>query len=213
MKLPKLACLNGPPLAPLILLNTDSFESGHAQHKGTRQSKRTSVNPLFTMISQNERLSVYNSTGHMIPMAIQKKIKKVSRDNLVQTYLQSFKVPGGIMYQCSKMTIYGTTYKSGEYLILPESTNSSLVIGKICSLLCCQEYAYFKYQRNATSYCPKTDLYYVKGLPEYDIVASHHLADYRPLQAKFYNIPILQHFWTKISDYGHSESLNSNLGI
>ena len=175
-------------LAPLPLLNTDLFESCHSPFKGIRYSKRTTINLPFTLMSHIEKINVYNSTGQMIPTPIEKSIKAVCQHELVEKYLKSSNVSGGVIYECSRLKIYGTLYQCEQYIILPESTNSSLVLGRIEKLLCCQEYAYFIYQRNAVSYCPKTDLFIVKGLPEYDLIASHHLADYRPLEAKFYRI-------------------------
>ena len=63
-------------LAPLPLLNTDGFEAKHSPHKQTRLRKRSSVNILLTLIKQDERASVYNSTGETLPEDIEKTIKR-----------------------------------------------------------------------------------------------------------------------------------------
>ena len=49
-------------LGPSPLTNTDLFESKHSPYKQIRIAKRTSVNVLYTLISNQERLNVYNST-------------------------------------------------------------------------------------------------------------------------------------------------------
>ena len=50
-------------LAGVVLLNTDLFESKHRPNKDIRRLKRSSVNVIYTMITHDEKLSVYNSTG------------------------------------------------------------------------------------------------------------------------------------------------------
>ena len=53
-------------LAPLVLLNTDLFESKHSPYKDIRKSKRNSKNVLYTLITNDEQRSVYHSTGQFI---------------------------------------------------------------------------------------------------------------------------------------------------
>ena len=168
-------------LAPLPLLNTDLFESIHSPYKNIRHAKRSSVNILYTLTSQHEYSSVYHSTGDMIPTPIEKTIVRVSEDNRVQKYMKNNKIVGGAIYECSKMSIFGTVYKAGQFVILP-STNDCLAFGKIIKLLSCEFNAYFLYKKTIAVYCSNTDLYMIHEHEDYDIIPSHHLADFRPLQ-------------------------------
>lgn len=90
------------------------------------------------------------------------------------------------MYECSKLSVFGTEYKRDQYIILPQSTNVSLVFGKIAKLLCCEEYAYFLYQKSIPRYCQKTDLHFIVEHQQdlnFELIASHHLPDFRPLES------------------------------
>ena len=64
-------------LAPLVMLNTDLFESQHSEYKTIRQKKRNSVNPLLTLITNHERLSVYRQShyhkSHVVYLVKQSK--------------------------------------------------------------------------------------------------------------------------------------------
>ena len=80
-------------LAPLVLTNTDLFESVHNPYKNIRRTKRTSKNVLYTLISHNEQLSVYHATGKMITSQVEKSIKHVCNDDIVKEYLQNFNGP------------------------------------------------------------------------------------------------------------------------
>lgn len=115
----------------------------------------------------------------MIPSPIEKIIKKVSEDIFVRRYMKKYKIVK-VMYECSKLSIFGTMYKQGHFVILP-SRNDCLAFGRIVKLLSCGENAYFLYKRNVSLHCSKTDLYMLTEHEDYDIIPSHHLADFRPL--------------------------------
>ena len=51
--------------------------------------------------------------------------------------------------------------------------------GKVVELICCKDYAYFKYEQTKATYCAATDLYFVESDPIQKIIPQHHLADYR----------------------------------
>ena len=71
----------------------------------------------------------------------------------IQTSLETY-----CIYECSKISLYGTQYKCGQYIILPESNNSIFHFGKIIKLLACEKYCYLLYQETSNQYCQKTDL-------------------------------------------------------
>ena len=169
-------------LAPLPLLNTDMFESKHSPYKQIKTAKRTTVNLLFTLINQDERRSAYYASGQILSPSIEKNILKVCNHKVAQEYLRKVNVTGGILYQCSQISVHGTQYKVGKYVILPQSTNSHPLFGKISMLLCCEEFCYLMCQRTSASYCSDTDLYIVKELQDFDIFPAHHLADFHPLE-------------------------------
>ena len=73
----------------------------------------------------------YGYLSEMLSDAIKKTIQKICSDQVVLKYLKSSNVPGGILYECSKIEVFGTEYKKGQYIILPKSTNASLFFGKI----------------------------------------------------------------------------------
>ena len=68
-------------------------------------------------------------------MDIDKKIQKlITEDKLVQDFLRSHKVPGEKLYQCSKLSVFNTEYKVGQFIILPGSKNISPKFGEIKKL-------------------------------------------------------------------------------
>ena len=82
-------------------------------------------------------------------LPIEKNILEICNDEVTLEYLTKFSVPGGLLYECSSIAVYGTDYKKGQYIILPQSTNSNLIFGKIAKLLCCEKYSAKKiYLRN-----------------------------------------------------------------
>ena len=173
-------------LAPLPLLNTDLFESVHSPYKTIRMKKRSSVNVLHTLITNQERLSVYNLTNGIIPLALEKDIEKVSNHKLVKKFLNSVKVEGGIIYQCKKLIVFGTSYKKGHVVILPGSKNDVPLFGKIIQLLACENYAYFLYKNVLATYCIKTDLFFIEELETDGFVPAHQLCDPRPLGNSYF---------------------------
>ena len=168
-------------LGPLPLLKTDIFESQHSPYKQIRLAKRTSVNILYTLSHHHERLSVYNSTGHTLPHDIEKVIVDKNTDEIVMDYLSRFKVKGNSLYECSKLSVFGTAYTQGQYVILPESSES-LMFGKIEKLLCCEKFGYILYRKTIAKYCTETDLFLIKELKKCEVIPVHQLPDYRPLQ-------------------------------
>ena len=81
------------------------------------------------------------------------------------------------MYECSKIAVFGTNYKKGQYVILPGSRNAILLLGKIEKLLCCLNFGYVLYRKVRSEYCSNTDLFFVNDTDQLDILAIHQLAD------------------------------------
>ena len=110
------------------------------------------------------------------------EIKGVSNDRIVKEYAKKNKVAGDV-FRCSRLTVFGTDYKSGEYVLLPDSTNNSPVFGKIANLFCSADQGYLKYQKTSNTYCMKLDIFYIKEEPGFDLIPVRQLADYHPLIA------------------------------
>ena len=138
-------------------------------------------------MKHKESLSAYHHSGELLSSSIESDIIKVCDHPVVTNYTKSTQVAGGVMYECKKLSVFGTAYRPGHYLILPESTNEAFVFGKIVKLLVCEEYAYFLYERHIPTYCSKTDLWFVSKQKQpktnRGIILSHQLPDFRPLEA------------------------------
>lgn len=118
----------------------------------------------------------------MLPPSIEKKVQKTCTDELAQNYIKKGNVDGNVLFQCSKLSAFGTEYKLNQYVLLPNSSNISPSFGKIKKLLCSKESAYLMYQKTSNIFCSKTDLFMVAEKNVLDIIPVHHLADYHPLQ-------------------------------
>ena len=95
----------------------------------------------------------------------------------IQTSLETY-----CIYECSKISLYGTQYKCGQYIILPESNNSIFHFGKIIKLLACEKYCYLLYQETSNQYCQKTDLHFITEKKMYGIIPAHQLGDFHPIE-------------------------------
>jgi hypothetical protein len=140
------------------------------------------VNPLKTMAVQQEHVAVYNSTNELLKPPKKMKVVEVCDDELVENYVKNSNNVENVLYLCSNLTIFGTEYKVGEFVILPNSTNISPSFGKIKKLLCSQKNGYLMYQKTISVYCEKSDLFMISELSEDEIIPVEHLADYHPLE-------------------------------
>lgn len=138
------------------------MESQHAPLNESREKTKCSVNVLKTIIEKREKRSVHASTSEMFPSAIKSTIKKLSANNVVKDYLRTHKVPGGVLYTCSTISVYSTEYQKNQYIVLPGSTNSHLHFGKITELLTDNKFAYFVYKETTNHYCTKSDLFFIQ---------------------------------------------------
>ena len=86
-------------------------------------------------MSNNERVSVYNSTSDMVVTPIERTITKISKSPIVADYIGKHNVSGGIIYTCSKISVFGTNYREGQVVILPNSDNKLMEFGEIVELL------------------------------------------------------------------------------
>ena len=68
------------------------------------------MNTLFTMISNDERISVFNLSGPMFPSIIETDVKGLCNDKIALDYATTLRETK-LLYECSKMSIYGTDYK------------------------------------------------------------------------------------------------------
>ena len=69
----------------------DLFESKHSILKPIRKQKRTSVNPLKTIIEGDERATVYNLSNSLLKSPVQKNVKKVFTNKVVEDYVKKLK--------------------------------------------------------------------------------------------------------------------------
>lgn len=80
------------------------------------------MNVLFTLASNDERLSTYNSIGGIVPKTMESNIKNICTDLVVKEYVKKLKSPK-VIYECTKLTVHGTEYK-------PEQFGSSMSLTK-----------------------------------------------------------------------------------
>lgn len=142
---------------------------------------RTSVNLLWTLISQDERLSVYNASSELVSSAMENTITKVYSDEVVKNYVKTLKLPK-VLYECSKLSIYGTDYRPDQFILLPESTNVKPVFGRISKLLSCQKFGYLYYEKTVSTYSPGADIFMIRGTEEFYIVPCQQLPTYRTIE-------------------------------
>lgn len=118
----------------------------------------------------------------MFSSEIETKIKDVCNDKIATDYLKRHKNIKAF-YECSKLSIFNTEYKQGQYVLLPESTNEKPLFGKIFKLLCCEQgkYGYLYIEKTTSSYNSNTDLYIVNESGQFDIIAAIQLPDYHSL--------------------------------
>ena len=88
-----------------------------------------------------------------------------------------------ILYECSKLSVHGTEYQHGQFVVLPESSNTLPVFGKILKLLSCEQFGYFVIQNTSNKYCSKTDLYFVIENQQFTVVPCLQLPSYLPIEA------------------------------
>ena len=132
---------------------------------------------------QDERLSAYQATSEMVPNAIERTIKNVCTNQIVTDYMKSLKTRDKVLYECSNVKIYGTSYRKGQYVLLPGSTNSLPKFGKIAKLLSSEECGYFMYRKTSNTYDPNFDVYIIEEQQEFEVIAAHHLACFHPLES------------------------------
>ena len=105
---------------------------------------------------------------------------KVCNDKFVQNYVKTLKNTK-VLYECSQCTVFGTEYRSGVYVLLPESTNNLPVFGKICKVLCSEDSCHLYYKETKNTYLSEVDLFIIKEKKTFGIVQTDHLADYHVL--------------------------------
>lgn len=132
---------------------------------------------------QDERVSAYQATSEMIPTAIERTIKKVCNNQIITDYMKSLKTRDKVLYECSNVKIYGTSYRKGQFVLLPGSTNSLPKFGKITKLLSSEECGYFMYRKTRNSYDHNFDVYIIEEQQEFEVIAAHHLACFHPLES------------------------------
>ena len=121
----------------------------------------------------------------MMGMEIQTKTQKPATDNeLIQDFLASHKVPGHKLYVCSNLSVFNTEYKVGQFIVLPGSNNISPSFGVIKQLMCCEKYGYLAYQQTSSTYCDRTDLFFITEEKQQCILPAHQLSigNFRPLE-------------------------------
>ena len=87
-----------------------SYLNQHKPIKEEKEAARTTVNLLKTLITHDERVSVYNFSDKMFPNVLEKKIKGICRNKLAIEYVKTHESID-MLYECSKISIYNTEYK------------------------------------------------------------------------------------------------------
>ena len=150
--------------------------------KDIGRKKRSRVNLLYTLSRNDERLSVYNSTSQLILSPIERNISKKSDNTIVKDYLKKKNLESLVIWECSRLVVHGTAYKKGHIIVLPNSNNYSMIFGRITELLVSEKHSYFLYRNIKSRYCSMTDLYFLEEIDSYDMIPSHHLGCFRPLE-------------------------------
>ena len=134
-------------------------------------------------MSHDERMSVYNCSTQMFPRQVEKTIKDICTDKIALDFLKTQKDIKAL-YECSKLSVFHTEYKQGQYVLLPGSTNTRPLFGKIVKLLCCDQgkYSYLYYQKTSHCYCTDTDLFMISSCEQFEIIATDHLPDFHTLE-------------------------------
>lgn len=137
------------------------------------------------MISNDERTSVYNFSTSLLPSMIEKSIKDNFTDKIAMDFIERQNSLRAF-YECSTLSVYSTEYKRGQYVLLPYSTNTNPLFGKVVKLLCCDKgkYGYLYYQKTKSSYSKDIDVFMVVDKDEFDIIATMQLAYFHPLEVK-----------------------------
>ena len=135
------------------------------------------------MASFDEKITVYNLTGNLIPSATEKTIIKPCSDDIVQDYLKKETVQGDTLYECKNVSVFNTEYRVGQYILLPNSSHHSPVFGKIKKLLSCESHAYFIFEKTSNRYDVDTDLFFLNGENILDIIPQYQLPSYYPLNS------------------------------
>ena len=113
---------------------------------------------------------------------IDKKIRKIADGDVTKEFVNRNKVAGNL-YECSRLSIWGTQYKIGQYVLLRNSTMEDPIFGKIIKLLCGQDQGYLMCQKTTNSYSPGTDLFFVNDQNAFDVIPTCQLAAYHPLES------------------------------
>ena len=137
------------------------------------------------MISNDERQTVWNMSNGMLISAIEKTILRECTDQIAIDYARDLTTTT-VFFECSKLSVYNTQYRKGQYVLLPSSTNEKPDFGKIEKLLICDQgqYAYLYCQNTVSCYCPDTDLYMVTDSEQFVIIPTYQLPDYYPLEVE-----------------------------
>ena len=62
-------------------------------------------------MTNDERTSVYNASGQIVPNAIEKTIVKICNDPIAEEYIRNSNISGSLLYECSNILFYGTQCK------------------------------------------------------------------------------------------------------
>ena len=111
---------------------------------------------------------------------MERNIVRECRDEIALKYMEDFSISK--LYECSNLSRFGTAYKKDAYVILPESTNTLLSVGRIEKLLCDTDYGYLLYEKNQCEYRSDIDLFMIDGLNHYFVIPIHQLPEPIPLQ-------------------------------
>ena len=140
------------------------------------------MNVLYTLIWADERIAVYNFSNDLLTNPIEKTIKKVCSNLIVKQYAKDLNIQQEI-YECSRLSFHGTDYKCGQFILLPDSTNSSPSFAKICNLLCSDETCYLYYQKTTALYCKHTDLFFITEIDQFDVIQPIQLPSFHVIES------------------------------
>ena len=110
---------------------------------------------------------------------------KLCNDEIAVDYARKLATTNEL-FECSKLSVYNTNYRKGQYVLLPSSTNDKPEFGKIQKLLVSDQGkdAYLYYQKCSNHYCHDTDLFIVNDCEQFGIISTIKLPDYHPIEVE-----------------------------
>ena len=174
---------------PLVRLWTMRFESKHSYFKRCIRYSPNFKNVCLTLAEKHQLLQAYKCAGSYFPCDIE---AKQSVPLFVDTFSENVQVALSNFHfdtasqMCYEITVKGTTYKKGLYVVIGKCDNGGLLFGEVLFLVVAPDSSvYFVVRVHKSVYCDEMHLYMIQiGEPHsYRCLSEAELLDYYPLVA------------------------------